>query len=117
MNPNLPRSEKDRLLKMMRPQQKPPDPFAEMAKRLHGEGLAGKNSKMAAETHKLLAGADQAAATAEEKRAGVGHAQDRLHLDATELGRDSRFGAHKGMAPVLTPPTGPPQGAPIGAAA
>ena len=95
MNPNLPRSEKDRLLKMMQPQPKPPDPMAEMAKHLHLENLAGKNAKQAAETQKALSGADQAAATAEEKRAGVGHAQAGLHMDAAEFLRDTLLHAHQ----------------------
>jgi hypothetical protein len=123
MNPNLPRSEKDRLLKMMQPQPKPPDPAAEMAKRLQLEALAGRNAKTAAETQRALAGADQAAATAEEKRAGIGHREAGLHLGAAEFVRDSMFEAHKVMAPFLNPPQGqpgpgqpPPQAAPIGAA-
>jgi hypothetical protein len=114
MNPNLPRSEKDRLLKMMAPQQKPPDPAAEMAKRLHLEGLAGKNAKTAAETQKTLAGADQAAATAEEKRASVGHRTSDLHLQAAEFVRDSLFEAHRISQPPQAPQQrqGAPQGAP-----
>lgn len=106
MNPNLPRTEKDRILKMMAPQQKPPDPAAEMVKHLHMEGLAGKNAKTAAETQKLLAGADQAAATAEEKRAGVGHRGADLHLAAAEFVRDSLFEAHR----IAQPPQGGAQG-------
>jgi|SRR5882762_1769911 len=117
MNPHLPRSEKDRILKMMQPQQKPPDPIAEAVKRLHLEGLAGKNAKQAAETQKTLAGADQAAATAEEKRAGIGHQTDMRELSAHEFVRDSLFEAHKIMAPFLNPPPQAGQGAPIGAGA
>lgn len=112
MNPNLPRSEKDRLLKMMAPQQKPPDPAAEMAKRLHLEGLAGKNAKTAAETQRQIAAADQAAATAEEKRAGIGHMASQRELSAHEFVRDSLFEAHKIMAPFLNPPPQGKQGAP-----
>jgi hypothetical protein len=115
MNPNIPRSEKDRLLKMMAPQPKPPDPAAEMAKHLHLESLAGKNAKTAAETQRALAGADQAAATAEEKRAGIGHREAGLHLGAAEFVRDSMFEAHKVMAPFLNQPGQGGQGAPIGA--
>jgi len=113
MNPNIPRSEKDRLLKMMAPQQKPPDPIAEMAKRLHLESLAGKNAKTAAETQKTLAGADQSAATAEEKRAGIGHREAGLHLGAAEFVRDSMFEAHKVMAPFLAQQGQPGPGAPM----
>jgi hypothetical protein len=131
MNPNIPRSEKDRLLKMMQPQQKPPDPVAEMAKRLHIEALAGKNAKTAAETQKTLAGADQAAATAEEKRAGIGRLDQQSHLAAAGFVRDTLFDVHKVMAPFLAQQGGPgqppgqpmqrppmqPQPAPIGAGA
>jgi hypothetical protein len=116
MNPNIPRSEKDRLLKMMAPQQKPPDPGAEMAKHLHLEGLAGRNAKTAAETQKTLAGADQARATAEEKRASAGHREAGLRLDAAEFVRDSLFEAHKVMAPFMAPQPGAQGPAPIGAA-
>lgn len=103
MNPNLPRSEKDRLLQMMAPKPQQQDPVAEMAKRLHIEGLAGKNAKTAAEAQKMLAGADQAAATAEEKRAGIGHAREGLHIDAAEFVRDSLFEAHRISQPPQTP--------------
>lgn len=115
MNPNLPRSEKDRLLKMMAPQQKPPDPVAEMAKRLHIESLAGKNAKTAAETQKLLAGSDQSAATAEEKRAKIGHLDHQSHLAAAGFVRDTLFDVHKVMAPFLAQQGQAGQGAPIGA--
>ena len=108
MNPNLPRSEKDRLLQIMAPKPKPPDPMEEMVKRLQLEGVAGKNAKTAAETQKLLAGADQAAATAEEKRAGVGHAQTNLHLAAAEYVRDTLFDAHRIAQQVQAPPQGAP---------
>jgi hypothetical protein len=113
MDPNLPRSEKDRVLKMMTPQPKPPDPMLEAAKRLHLEGLAGKNAKQAAEVHKTMASADQAAATAEEKRALVGDVAHGQHMDAAEFVRDSLFEAHKIMAPFLQAQQ-QPQGAPQG---
>jgi hypothetical protein len=118
MNPHLPRSEKDRILKMMQPPPKPPDPLAEAVKRLHVEGLAGKNAKQAAETQKSLAGADQAQAAAEEKRAKVGHLQNQAQLSAAQFVRDSLMDVHKVMAPFLAPPQAPGQpgqGAPIGA--
>ena len=128
MNPNLARSEKDRLLKMMTPPPKPPDPLAEEVKRLHLENLAGKNAKQAADTQHQLASADQAAATAQEKRAGIGQMQRDAHLDAAGFVRDTLFDAHKVMAPFLNPPDqggqaqqmpmppgGAMQGAPIGA--
>lgn len=123
MNPNLPRSEKDRLLKLMQPPQQPPDPAAEMAKRLQLEAMAAANAKTASETHKNLAGADQAAAAAEEKRAGIGQMQGQAQLSAAGFVRDTLFDAHKVMAPFLENADGqgqaaqmpPPQGAPIGA--
>lgn len=112
MNPNLPRNEKDRLLQMMAPKPPPPDPVAEAVKRLHVEGLAGKNAKTAAETQKTLASADQAAATAEEKRAKSGHMSSSLHLDAAEFLRDSLLEAHR----IANPPQpAQRQPAPIGA--
>jgi hypothetical protein len=106
MNPNIPRSEKDRLLKMMAPQQKQPDPIQQLAQKLQIEGVAGRNAKTAAETQKLLAGADQSAATAEEKRASVGHRSQDLHLQATQFLMDTLFQAHQ----IGAPPQGP-QGA------
>lgn len=107
MNPNLPRSEKDRLLQLLAPKPQPPDPITEMIKRLHLEGIAGKNAKQAAETQKTLASADQATATAEEKRAGIGHAQSDLHLDAAAFLRDTLLQAHQ----IANPPQQQSQGA------
>ena len=112
MNPNLPRSEKDRLLQLMAPKPPPKDPIQEMVKRLALEAAAGKNAKTAAETQKLLAGADQAAATAEEKRASVGHAQTGLHLAALEFVRDSLAEQHRISQPPQPPQAGPPGGQP-----
>jgi len=108
MNPNLPRSEKDRLLKMMAP--KPEQLQVQQTQaRLGLEALVGRNAKTAAETRKLLASADQAAATAEEKRAKVGHAAASIDLDGREFVRDTLFEAHKVMAPFLNPPQGAQQ--------
>jgi len=108
MDPNLSRSDKDRLLQMLSPKPPPPDPVAEMAKRLNLEHLAGKNAKLAADTHKQLASADQAQATAEEKRAGVGHREAGIHLDAAQFVADSLFEAHR----MTQPPQGQPGGQP-----
>ena len=102
-----------KVLKMLTPQPKPPDPMLEAAKRLHLEGLAGKNAKQAAEVHKTMASAEQAAATAEEKRALVGDVAHGQHMDAAEFVRDSLFEAHKIMAPFLQAQQ-QPQGAPQG---
>jgi hypothetical protein len=112
MDPDIPRSLKDKLLKMMQPQ--PPNPIQQATQRLHVEALAGKNAKTAAETRKTLAAADQASATAEEKRAKVGHLSGQRDLDAAEFVRDSLLEVHKVMAPFLNPPQ---QAAPIGAGA
>jgi hypothetical protein len=114
MNPNLPRSEKDRLLQMMAPKPPPQDPMAEIAKRLQLEAAAGRNAKTAAEIQKLIAGADQSSATAEEKRAAIGHTQAGLHLDAAEFLRDTLQQAHQAAQPPQPqgPQGGPPQGMP-----
>lgn len=116
MNPSLPRSEKDRILKMMKPQ---PTPEQQMSQRLQMEHAAGRNAKQAADTRKTLAQGEQALATAAEKRAKVtteaaraGHLAKASDLDAAEFVRDSLFQAHKVMAPFLNQPQ---QGAPIGA--
>ncbi len=135
MNPNLPRSEKDRLLQMMAP--KPEQMQIQQATaKLNIEGLAGRNAKVAADTQKTLAAAEQALATAAEKRAKTtesaaraGHLAHESHLDAAEFVRDSMLEAHKVMQPFLNPQPGagpqrqpgqggpmpPPQRAPMGA--
>jgi hypothetical protein len=110
MDPNMPRSEKDRLLQMMQP--KPEQMQVQQATtRLNIENLAGRNAKQAADTKKTLAAAEQAMATAAEKRAKVtteaaraGHLAHAAHLDAAEFVRDSLLEAHKVMAPFLNPP-------------
>jgi hypothetical protein len=109
-NPNITRTEKDRLLKLLAPPQKPPDPLQELAKRLAIENAAGKNAKQAAETQKLLAGADQSAATAEEKRHGVGMAGANLHLQAAQFLMDTLAQAHQIGGPQ-SPQAAGPQGA------
>ncbi len=114
MNPNLPRSEKDRLLQLMAPKPQPPDPMAEMMKRLALENAAGKNAKQAAETQRAAAAAEQAAATAEEKRAGIGHDQASVHLDAATWLRDTLLQAHQiANPPQPQRPQEPARGAPI----
>jgi hypothetical protein len=117
MNPNMPRSEKDRILQMLAP--KPEQMQAQQAQqRLAMETAAGRNAKTAAETQKTLASAEQALATAAEKRAKVtteaaraGHLASASHLDAAEFVRDSLFEAHKVFQPFLNPQQGG-QGAP-----
>lgn len=95
MDPNLPRSDKDRLLQMLAPKPPPPDPLAQMAKKLHLEGLAGKNAKQAADVQDKIASADQRAAAAEEKRHGMGHRDAGLHLEAAQFLTDALFQAHQ----------------------
>jgi hypothetical protein len=110
MDPNIPRSEKDRLLQMMQP--KPEQMQVQQATaKLNIEHLAGRNAKQAADTRKALASAEQAMAAAAEKRAKVtteaaraGHLAHAAHLDAAEFVRDSLLEAHKVMAPFLNPP-------------
>jgi hypothetical protein len=116
MDPDLPRSQKDKLLQMMQP--KPEQVQAQQAaQRIQLEGAAARNAKTAAETQRVLAQAEQASATASEKRAKVtteaaraGHLAHAAHLDAAGFVRDSILEAHKVMAPFLNPPT--PQGQP-----
>jgi len=112
---SLPRSDKDRIIAMLQPKPQPPNPLAMEAQRLHLEGLAGKNAKQAADTHKTLAGAEQARATAEEKRARAGQMAHGVHLDAAEFARDTLLEAakvhHDLNAPQPQPggPQAPPQ--------
>jgi len=113
MDPNIPRSEKDRILQLLAPKPPPPDPLTELAKHLAIENAAGKNAKQAAETQRAISAADQAAATAEEKRAGIGHRGADLHLEAAAFLRDTLLQAHQIANPK--PPQGgpqPPAGAP-----
>ena len=98
----MPRAEKNRILKMMAPQQPPPDPHAELAKKLALEGAAIKNAKTAAEARKTDASVDQVRADAEQKRAKVGesvarsgHLAAQSHLDAAEFVRDTYREAHE----------------------
>lgn len=110
MDPNLPRSEKDRALQMMQP--KPEQLQIQQATaKLNIEHLAGKNAKQAADTQKAMASAEQALASAAEKRAKVtteaaraGHLAAASHLDAAQFVRDSFLEAHRVMAPFLNPP-------------
>lgn len=108
MDPHLPRSEKDRLLKLMQPQ---PNPMQQAAAKADIEGKFAKNAKTAAETQRTLAQARQADATAAKNRAGAtteaaraGHLAHASHLDAAEFVRDSILEAHKVMQPFLQQP-------------
>lgn len=122
MNPDIPRSEKDRLLKMMTP---PPEQqqVAQQSAMLDLQAKAGRNAQIAASTQKALADTEQALAGAAEKRAKVtteaaraGHLAHQSDLDAAVFVRDSLFQAHEVMMPFLEPgQQGQP--APIGAGA
>ena len=132
MDPRLPRSEKDRLLKLMAPKPEQMQAQQEAAK-LNMQGMVAKNAKTAADTQRTLALAEQATATAAEKRAKVtteaaraGHLARASHLDAAEFVRDSLLEAHKVMQPFLDgqqgqggqqPQPQQQQAAPIGAGA
>lgn len=104
MDPNLPRSDKDRLLQMMQPKV---DPAQQQLKHAHDrlsiEALAGHNAKVAADTRKAHASAEQALATAAEKRANAGDVLHDQHLEAAEFGRDTLLEVHKIMQPFLQP--------------
>uniref|UniRef100_UPI0030D8E26B hypothetical protein n=2 Tax=unclassified Pseudomonas TaxID=196821 RepID=UPI0030D8E26B len=127
IDPDIPRDEKDKLQQMMAP--KPEQLQIQQAKtKLELENAAGKNAKQAAETQKTLALADQALASAQQKRAQVtteaaraGHLARASDLDAAAFVRDSLVKAHEIMLPFLQAQGQAamqpqrPQGAPIGA--
>lgn len=107
MNPDIPRSQKDKLLQMMAP--KPEQLQLQQANaQLDLQAKAGRNAKIAADTKKTLAGAEQALATAAEKRAKVtteaaraGHIAHESNMDAAVFVRDSLVKAHEMMLPFL----------------
>jgi len=86
---SLPRSEKDRLLGMMAPKQPPPDPVAELVKRLQLESMAADLAQKGAVVRKTHGQAEQAYATAAFKRAEVGDAQHENAMDAQTYSRDT----------------------------
>lgn len=108
MNPNIPRSEKNRYIAMLTPKPPPPDPAAELVKHLQLEGLAGRNAKTAAEVRKTHAGADKDFATADEKRAKAHQVATGTHLDAAGFAMDTLREA----ANIANPPQPQPQPAP-----
>jgi hypothetical protein len=110
LNPNIPRSDKNRIMQMLSPQQQPPDPMAEIGKRLTLEGLAGKNAKTAAETRRTHAQADKEAATALEKHVGAHTDAHVADLASAEFARDSAAEALRIMQQFAQPPQSP-QGA------
>jgi hypothetical protein len=114
---SLPRSEKDRIKKLASPPPPQPDPMAEMAKRLALEGAAADVALKGANVRKTHAGAEQALATAEEKRAKVGteaaragHLATEAHLNAAEFARDTLAQAHQIATQPLAPPPQPQPG-------
>ena len=80
----------------------------EMAKRLALEGAAADVALKGANVRKTHAGAEQALATAEEKRAKVGTDAAAAHIDAAEFARDTLAEAHRiATAPPLAAPPMP----------
>ena len=126
MNPNLSRSDKNKFLQLLAPKPpppQPPNPIQELVTKLQLEALAAANAKTAADTRKAHAGAEQADATAAEKRAKVGteaaragHIAHEAHLDAAEFARDSLLEAHR-VSQELNTPQQPPGAQPGGQAA
>lgn len=104
---SLPRTDKDRILALLKPQQ---NPLALEAAKQELEGRAIRNAKGAAEVRKTHAQADQALATADEKRIKAGVAQHGAHVDAAEFARDTLFEATKIQNELNQPP--PTPGAP-----
>lgn len=88
----LPRSQKDRVLKLLAPPETPPDPMAELMKRLALEQAAAETAKTKAEADKTRAGADQTAAATDELRsriaknaASAAHLATQAHLAPAEF--------------------------------
>lgn len=86
---SLPRSEKDRLLQMMAPKPPPPDPMAELVKRLQLEGAVTELAKKGADVHKTRAQAEDSLASAAEKHFKIGDMQHENLMDSQELSRDT----------------------------
>ena len=86
---SLPRTEKDRLLQLLKPPPQPPDPMQEIIKRLSVEAAATELAQKGANVQKTHAQTQQALATADEKRAGVGLAQVDDRLEAAAFSRDT----------------------------
>lgn len=95
----LPRSDKKRIMAMLTPQQPPPDPMAELMKRLTAEQLDAQNKDLLAdalrkhaEAAKTHAGIDQVAADAAKKRSEIavnevraGHIATEAHLKPADF--------------------------------
>lgn len=105
---SLPRSDKDRILAMLQPK---PNPIAAEAAKQELEGRAIRNAKGAADVRRTHALADQALATADEKRVKAGVSQHGAHVDAAEFARDTLFEATK-IQHEINQPQQPIPGAP-----
>jgi len=103
LNPNIPRSEKNRILQMMAPKPQPPTPEQQILQRLALEEAAGKVAKTAADVRKTHAQAEQATATAREKLEGVVDEDQRLDLAAREFARDTLVQAAQAAQPPQAP--------------
>ena len=103
----LPRSEKNRILAMIMPKPQPPNPLQDVAARLALESAAADVAKKAAEVRKTHASAEQALATADEKRTKAGHATFGAHLDAAEFARDTLVQAQQLERQLQQPQPGP----------
>lgn len=99
---SLPRSEKDRLIKLMTPQPQPPNPMQETMARLAVEGMAADVAQKGAKVRDTHAAADQKLATAEEKRARIGSMRESTDLAAAEFSRDTLMQAWEATHPQQT---------------
>jgi hypothetical protein len=86
---SLPRSEKDRIMQLLSPKPQPPDPMQEIVKRLQLEDAAAQLAQAGADVRKTHAQAEQALATAAEKRSKAPLAQVDDQLGAAEFSRDT----------------------------
>ncbi len=118
MNPDIPRSQKDKLLQMLQPKPEQAQ-MAQQSAALDLQAKAAQNALVAATVEKTKASAEQALATAAEKRAKAateslvpGQMAQSADLDAATFTRDSILEAHKIMLPFLQPPQGAQQGGP-----
>lgn len=85
----IPRSEKDKLLKMMTPQQQPPDPATELAKKLTLDGLAAQNNALNAEAMKTTAEAAKVHAQVDDVQASAMEKRSRIPANAAKAGKDA----------------------------
>ena len=100
----LPRTDKDRILKMLAPAQQPPDPMAELAKRLQLEQIGAQNddlradaARKVAEARKTHAQVDNVAADSEQKRsasvtnmARAAHLAHDAHLSTAKFAHETQ---------------------------